>query len=180
MTTIPDGNYSAAWPGDERASPPTLGGEREVLTAHLDRARHTLELKCAGVPAEALSRKSIPPSGLSLHGIVRHLAGAEQWWFRTQFAGDPAPLPYYSDEDPDQDFERLDGDPAEALDFWREQCARSREIVAVASLDDTGTVQRTGAPISLRVILVKMIAEYSRHNGHADLLRERIDGAKGE
>jgi hypothetical protein len=86
---------------------------------------------------------------------------------------------YHSDDDPNQDFDDLDGDVAEAFTVWRAQCEHSREIVATASLDQTGKVRPTGEPISLRVILVKMIAEYARHNGHADLLRERIDGATG-
>jgi hypothetical protein len=104
----------------------------------------------------------------------------ERWWFRTQFAGEVVPMLYYSDDDPDQNFESLEGDVAEAFSVWREECERSREIVAkTSSLDKTGVQKQTGEPISLRRILVAMIAEYARHNGHADLLRERIDGATG-
>jgi hypothetical protein len=95
-------------------------------------------------------------------------------------AGEELPLLYYSDDDPNQDFDALDGDVAEAFAVWRAECERAREIVAAApSLDRTGIRRRTGEPISLRRILVDMIAEYARHNGHADLLRERIDGATG-
>ena len=90
------------------------------------------------------------------------------------------PLLYYSDDDPEQDFDDLAGDPADALAVWRGECARSREIVAGASLDDTGLRRQTGEPISLRRVLLMMITGYARHAGQADLLRERIDGATGE
>jgi hypothetical protein len=180
MPEIPEENYSPTWATDARPDPPLVGDEREILTAFLDWHRQTFELKCTGVPAERLSEKGIPPSGLSLHGLVRHLAGVERWWFRMQFAGEDVPHLNYSDDDPNQDFDSLDGDPAEAFAVWRAECERSREIVAKApSLDVTGTRFRDGKPISLRRIMVHLIAEYARHNGHADLLRERIDGSTG-
>ncbi|GGO89809.1 DinB family protein [Wenjunlia tyrosinilytica] len=180
MTDIPAENYSPRWAADTRPELPLVGDEREILTAYLEWHRQTFELKCAGLPADRLSEKAAPPSGLSLHGLVRHLAGVERWWFRVQFAGEDVPLLYYSDDDPDQDFESLDGDLAEAFAVWRAQCERSREIVAHASsLDETGIAKSSGNPVSLRRILVHMLAEYARHNGHADLLRERIDGAAG-
>lgn len=117
---------------------------------------------------------------MSLHGLLRHLSGVERWWFRIQFAGEEVPLLYYTDDDPDQDFDSLDGDVAEAFEVWRAECRRSREIVAAASsLEDTGTHLGSGQPVSLRRIMIGMIAEYARHDGHADLLRERIDGATG-
>jgi hypothetical protein len=173
-------HYSPRWSGDTRVAPPDVGGERETLSAVLEWHRGTFELKCAGVPPERLSERAVPPSGLSLHGIVRHLAGVERWWFRIQFAGEDVPLLYYSDDDPDQDFDRLDGDPGEAFAVWRAECEHSRRIVgAAASLEQMGVRKRTGEPISLRRIMVDLIAEYARHNGHADLLRERIDGATG-
>ncbi|RZS32825.1 uncharacterized protein DUF664 [Herbihabitans rhizosphaerae] len=180
MTEIP-AHFSPKWAANDlRAELPNTGGEREMLIAYLDWHRATFELKCSGVPVERLSDKGIPPSGLSLHGLLRHLAGCERWWFQINFAGDRVPMLYYSDDDPNQDFDDLDGDPAEALAVWRAECARSREIVlATPSLDTTGTKVTDGKPISLRAILLKMIAEYARHNGHADLLRERIDGATG-
>lgn len=146
----------------------------------LDWHRQTFELKCAGLTPRQLSERAVPPSSLSLHGLVRHLAGAERWWFRIQFAGEDVPLLYYSDDDPDQDFDKLDGDVGEAFGVWRAECDRSRQTTAAArSLDETGIRRQTGRPISLRKILVAMIAEYARHNGHADLLRERIDGSTG-
>ncbi|MFF0295932.1 DinB family protein [Kitasatospora sp. NPDC004614] len=180
--TPPPQHLSPAWAGAEsRATPPLVGDERELLTAFLDFQRETFALKCADVPAERLSELAVPPSGLSLHGLVRHLTGVEQWWLEIQFAGDESrPMFYYSDEDPDQDFEHLDGDVAEALALWRAQVEISRRITAEApSLDATGTQKTTGQPVSLRRILLQMLAEYARHNGHADLLRERIDGSTG-
>ena len=172
--------FSLVWEGDNRVAPPAVGGEREILPRFLDWHRDTIELKCAGLPPERLAEQSVPPSTMSLHGLLRHLAGVERWWFRIQFAGEQVPMLYYSDDDPDQDFESLDGDVDEAFAVWRSECASAREIVArTPSLDQTGITARTGEPISLRVVLVKMIAEYARHNGHADLLRERIDGAVG-
>jgi uncharacterized damage-inducible protein DinB len=179
MMRIPPQNYAKSVDNDPRAPLPLVGDEREVLTSYLDWHRQTLEIKCVGVPPERLSEQAMPPSTLSLHGLLRHLALAERWWFRQQFAGEEIPMLYYSNEDPDQDFDSLDGDVAEAFAVWREECARSREIVARSSLEDTGTHARSGNPVSLRRILVHMIAEYARHAGHADLLRERIDGATG-
>jgi hypothetical protein len=180
MADIPEENYSPQWADDTRVEPPPLGGERVILTSFLDWHRRTFALKCAGVPRERLSDKGIPPSGLSLHGMLRHLAAAERWWFAIQFAGEDLPMLYYSDDDPDQDFESLDGDPAEALAVWEAECRHAREIVAgTPSLEATGIRKRTGEPFSLRWTLVHMIAEYARHNGHADLLRERIDRATG-
>lgn len=158
---------------------PRNGTEREILCSTLDWHRQTFELKCTGVPPERLSEKTVPPSALSLHGLVRHLAGTERWWFRTQFAGEDVAHLYSSEDEPDQDFVRLDGDVEDAFAVWRAECERAREIVARSSLDDTGRVFGTGEPVSLRYILVHMIAEYARHDGHADLLRERIDGATG-
>ncbi|WP_370949696.1 DinB family protein [Amycolatopsis sp. cg5] len=175
--TLP--SYSPTWSEDDRVDLPLDGDEREILTAYLDWHRRTFELKCAGIPAERLSDKNIPPSGLSLHGLVRHLAGTERWWFRQQFAGEDVPMLHYSDDNPNEDFDALDGDVEAAFTLWREECARSREIVASSTLDATGTHFRTGKPVSLRRIVVHMIAEYARHNGHADLLREQIDGATG-
>lgn len=173
-------HYSPRWNNDTRQAPPDIGGERETLSAVLDWHRATFELKCAGLPPEQLSERAVPPSSLSLHGLVRHLAGAERWWFRIQFAGEDVPMLYYSDDDPDQDFDSLDGDAGEAFAVWRTECDHSRQVTAAAAtLDETGIRQRTGEPISLRRIMVDMIAEYARHNGHADLLRERIDGTTG-
>jgi uncharacterized damage-inducible protein DinB len=172
--------YSKRWETADRIDPPYVGDEREILVAYLDFQRATFEAKCAGVAAEHLSERTVPPSSLTLHGLVRHLAGVERWWFQVQFAGEDVPLLHYSDDDPNQDFDRLDGDVSEAFAVWRSECQRSRDIVAATpSLEQTGTVLATGQPVSLRRVMVHLIAEYARHNGHADLLRESIDGATG-
>lgn len=171
--------YSEQWADDTRTPPPRVADERATLAAYLDYYRDTLALKCAGLSPEQLSAKSVPPSGLSLHGLVRHLSGVERWWMQIQFAGDDVPMLYYSDDDPDQDFDDLGGDVHEAFAVWRAECERSREIAAAAALDDTGTRRRDGKPFSLRWVLLRMIAEYAQHDGHADLLREQIDGAVG-
>ncbi|MEU6854742.1 DinB family protein [Actinacidiphila alni] len=166
--------------GDDRPPLPTTGGEREILTAFLDWHRATFELKCRGLAEAQLSQRAVPPSGLSLHGLVRHLAGVERWWFRQHFAGEDLPMLHYSDDEPNLDFDRLDGDVEAAFALWRAERNRARIIVAEApSLDTICRSLVTGREISLRFILVDLIAEYARHNGHADLLRERIDGATG-
>ncbi|GAA4425078.1 DinB family protein [Actinokineospora soli] len=171
--------YSHELAGD-RVERPLTGDERHMLTSYLDWQRDTFRLKCAGLTPAQLSTPAVEPSKLTLHGLIRHLAGTERWWFRMQFAGEDVELLYYSDDDPDMDFDRLDGDPAEALAVWEAECARSREIVAAAaSFDDEGRSWRYDKPVSLRRVVVGMLCEYARHNGHADLLRERIDGATG-
>ena len=170
---------SAVWPVPRKAVIPRHGDELTMLKGYLDHYRETFELKCSGVPSALLSERSSPPSTMSLHGLARHLAGVERWWFAIHFAGIDLPMLYYSDDDPDQDFESLDGDPLEALTTWRAECERSRRIVDDASgLDDLGALERNGS-YSLRWLMLRMIAEYAQHDGHADLLREGIDGAVG-
>jgi molybdopterin converting factor small subunit/uncharacterized damage-inducible protein DinB len=177
--TEPPPAYSAQFPGAVREPMPGQGDERTMLTALLDWHRATLAAKCSGLTAEQLRERAIPPSTMSLHGLVRHLAGVERWWFREQFA-EPGLAPLYSyDDDEDEDFNDLSGDFAADLAVWAAECEAARAIVARSSLDDTGTRRSTGEPVSLRWILLHLIAEYARHNGHADLLRERLDGATG-
>jgi uncharacterized damage-inducible protein DinB len=154
-----------------------------MLEAWLDYHRATLALKCDGLAAEQLRQRAVPPSSLSLLGLVRHMAEVERGWFRRTLAGEEAPLLYCSDSDPDGDFDHVDkADPEEASATWQAECDRAREIVAgVSSLDDVGKRRlRDGSEVSLRWILVHMIEEYARHNGHADFLRERIDGTVGD
>jgi uncharacterized damage-inducible protein DinB len=158
---------------------PRTADERTTLLSFLEWQRATLARKCEGLEADALRQRAAEPSTLSLLGLVRHLADVERDWFQRTLALRDVPDRYSSDADPDGDFNGAsDGDPDEAFAAWREECEEARGIVAGRSLDDTGR-QRSGAPVSLRWILVHMIEEYSRHNGHADLLRERIDGATG-
>jgi hypothetical protein len=107
------------------------------------------------------------------------MAGVERWWFRRTLAEQDVPLIYSTDADPDADFNDLDGAGVEeAFETWRAECAHARSIVDAHRLDDTGR-EVDGQKVSLRWILVHMVEEYSRHNGHADLLRQRIDGAVG-
>lgn len=170
---------SPKWQADDRVPTPRLGDERAILTAFLEYHRRTFELKCTGVAPARLSECGQPPSTMSLHGLVRHLAGVERWWFQIQFAGLDVPMLYYSDDAPNSDFDDLDGDVTAELAVWRSECARSRQIVATATLDDTGTTKVSREPFSLRWLLIDMATEYARHCGHADLLREAIDGATG-
>ncbi|MEV6956756.1 DinB family protein [Streptomyces sp. NPDC051183] len=157
-------------------------GEAAVLAGYLRDQRLTLELKCAGLDAEALARRSVEPSNLSLLGLVRHLAGVEQKWFRAVMAGEEIRRHYRSEEEPDGEFTGAVADPAvvaEAWATWRAEVAFAERFVAGApDLDVTGDVG--GEPMELREVLVHMIEEYARHNGHADFLRERIDGRVGQ
>ena len=166
-----------------RPAPPRSAPEREMLEAWLDFHRITLERKCSGLSPEQLRRRAVPPSALSLLGLVRHMAEVERSWFRRRLAGEDAPPFYYSDADPDGDFNNIeDADPDEAFATWRAECDRARMLTAATPSLDTLAVKQTlqGESISLRWILVHMIEEYARHNGHADFLRERIDGSVGE
>ena len=150
-----------------------------MLPVWLDYQRATLEMKCDGVPPDRLKERGVPPSTISLLGLVRHMADVERAWFRRRLAGEDAPRLYYSDDNPDGDFDDVDRADVEA-DFaaWRAECRNARAVVAsFSTLDDVGRGQ---ADFSVRWVLVHMIEEYARHNGHADFLRERIDGATGE
>ncbi|HEX5595423.1 MAG TPA: DinB family protein [Micromonosporaceae bacterium] len=168
---------------DPREAGPRLGDERATLSYYLRTQRLTLELKCSGLNAADLARRSVPPSTLSLLGLVRHMAEVERRWFRVRMAGLDAPPLYYSDTNPDGDFDGAVPDPevvAEAWQTWRAECAFTDQFVAEApSLDVLGNDPWRG-PMSLREVLVHMVEEYARHNGHADLLRERIDGRVGQ
>ncbi|HBV93135.1 MAG TPA: hypothetical protein DEG26_00255 [Chloroflexi bacterium] len=158
---------------------PRAAGERDTLVSFLEWQRATLARKCSGLSAEQMRRRAVEPSTLSLLGLLRHMAGVERWWFRRTLAQEDVPLLYSSDADPDADFNDLDtAEVDEALATWTSECERARAIVEAHDLDDTGR-HENGQAVSLRWILVHMIEEYSRHNGHADLLRERIDGAVG-
>lgn len=157
-------------------------GERDTLAGFLRDQRLTLEMKCAGLDAEALARRSVPPSDLSLLGLVRHMAYVEQAWFRRVLAGQDVPWHYRTEDDRDADFEGAVPDPevvAHAWETWRGEVAFAERFVADApDLEVCGL--HHGRPVTLREVLVHMIEEYARHNGHADFLRERIDGRVGE
>jgi uncharacterized damage-inducible protein DinB len=158
---------------------PRTGDERSTLLAFLEWQRATLARKCEGLDADQLRRRSTEPSTLSLLGLVRHMTDVERGWFRRTLAGEDVEYRYSSDEDIDGEFDNVDtADVDEAFAGWREECAHADEIISRRALDATGH-QHTGREVSMRWILVHMVDEYSRHNGHADLLRERIDGATG-
>ncbi|MDF2260155.1 DinB family protein [Streptantibioticus ferralitis] len=162
-----------------RTETPTAADERTTLEAMLDYHRATLAMKCEGLSDEQLRTATVPPSELTLLGLVRHLSEVECGWFRNVLGAEDVKPLYYSDEDMDGEFHDLaTADTAEAFATWRAQIDRAKELAATRSLDDTGT--RRGEAYSLRWIYVHMIEEYARHNGHADLIRERLDGATGE
>jgi len=163
----------------ERVEPPLVAAERGMLDAWLDYHRDTLALKCDGLAGGQLRQRAVPPSNLSLLGLVRHMAEVERQWFTMVLGGEQVPFHYCTDNNPNAEFDDVDGaDVAEAFATWRAECAAARARTAAApSLDTTGT--QDGKDFSLRWIMVHMIEEYARHNGHADLLRERIDGAVG-
>ncbi|MFF0434018.1 DinB family protein [Streptomyces sp. NPDC004327] len=165
---------------DHRTPPPYTADERTTLTAMLDFQRDTLALKCAGLTDEQLRERAVGPSGLSLLGLVRHAAEVERGWFRNVINGERSRSPWTPPGSTDwAEFDVDDADVAEGFAYWRDEMARARAIVAAApSLDVTGSLG--GEVYSLRYVLAHMIEEYARHNGHADLLRERIDGTTGE
>jgi uncharacterized damage-inducible protein DinB len=167
----------------ERREPALNAGERAMLEGWLDYHRATLAAKCAGLTDEQLRTASVPPSELSLMGLVRHMAEVERGWFRKVLAGDdPGPV-YCTDEDRDGDFHVTEADTwQEAYGTWQAEIEHARRRAASFRLDDLsrGRSRSTDEPFSLRWIYTHMIEEYARHNGHADLLRERIDGATGD
>jgi uncharacterized damage-inducible protein DinB len=175
MTQLPTDELDPA----ERAA---TADERVMLEAFLDLYREAIKRKVTGVSEEDATRRLVP-SATSLGGIVKHLCWVELNWFQRVLAGRPAedlPRVPWSDEDPDADFRLEPGETLEqVIADYDQECARSRELAARHSLDDTGTHRRLGQ-VSLRWIYVHMIEETARHAGHADILREQIDGTTGE
>ena len=167
--TLPDG----------RPIPLLTGDERPMLDSWLDFHRATLALKCAELDDAQVRAAAAEPSALTLLGLVQHLAEVERNWFQRVVAGLDVP-PVYGEEtgyvlDPARGLDQ-------ALDVWRREIARGRELCAGRSLDYTGRIadgNMAGLEVSLRWVLIHMIEEYARHNGHADILRERIDGVTG-
>ncbi len=162
-----------------RTEPPNLTGERQALEEWVDYHRATLLTKCQGLSAAQLATASAPPSVMTLLGLVRHMTLVERWWFQLHAAQLDLELPYTSDEWEDADFEDLEGaDAQENVLAFVAECERSRSAVADVGLDDV-VHSRGDHPertTNVRWIFLHMIEEYARHNGHADLLRERIDG----
>jgi uncharacterized damage-inducible protein DinB len=165
----------------DRPVPPSAGDERATLTGFLERYRATIARKCEGLTPEQLAERAVPPSPLSLLGLVRHLGEVESAWFR-RVSGQPLTPRYSSEDDPDGDFHAAKPDAAQVEDafhYWREQIEYARRVVAETDLDATFVHPRHRVSMSLRWVLVHMIEEYARHAGHADFLRERIDGSTG-
>ncbi|SDM75655.1 DinB family protein [Nonomuraea jiangxiensis] len=166
-------------PAATRIDEPFVADERAMLEGFLDWHRGTLLHKCAGLTAAQLTERPLTPSNLSLLGLVRHLTDVERTWFRRRFASQPLPSLYSRPGQPDAAFD--DVDPARAAEdlavLTAEQDA-ARQATAGMPLDAVFVSPRWG-PMSLRWAFVHMHGEYARHNGHADILRERIDGTVG-
>ena len=175
---------SDAWtaPAVERTEPDLVADERTSLEQWLDYHRLTLLAKCSGLTAQQLKLRAFPPSRLSLLGLVRHMTEVERWWFRMHGAGEDVAFPY----DPDSvglDFEDIEDADAQAnLAAFLIECEAARAAVAARGLDDV-VPSRGDHPERVRDVrwlFVHMIEEYARHNGHADFLREAIDGVTGD
>jgi hypothetical protein len=163
-----------------RADPPPQGGELDVLAGFLDYLREAIVIKATGIDEDDV-RHPMTPSGVSLLGIVKHLAYVERWWFAWTFSGLDVEFPF-TDDDPDADWRIEPDDRREViLDLYRTEIARARAVVAASGPDDPSARSgRNGQPYSLRWIMTHMIEETGRHAGHADILREQLDGATGE
>lgn len=155
------------------------GDERALADAWLDLHRQTLLWKCGGLTAQQLKLRAVGPSGLSLLGLVRHMAEVERDWFRTRFAGAQAGYLYCTVDNMTAEFDVGDADAESDLGVYTREVQAARETTLGRSLDETFTDPRRNTQMSLRFVYSVMIQEYARHNGHADLLREAIDGQTG-
>ncbi|WP_443043836.1 DinB family protein [Streptomyces sp. NBC_00306] len=156
------------------------GDERETLRAYLDYHRATLAMKTEGLTDDELRRRSMPPSALTLLGLVRHMAEVERTWFRRVINGEDIPLVWSDEGDYQVAYDANGSTGAEAFAAWRTEIDHARRIEKAAeSLDVTGYQARWGEDVSLRLVMLHLIHEYARHNGHADFLREGIDGTVG-
>jgi uncharacterized damage-inducible protein DinB len=165
-----------------RLEPPNIADERTALQGWLDYHRATLRWKCAGLTGEQLVRQPVASSTLSMLGLVRHMTEVERAWFRFRFGGQAGLTAlYFTEQYPDGDFEFAVADDAEA-DFsaFVTECAAADEAARGHSLDETFVHPGTSERLNLRWIYLHMIEEYARHNGHADLIRELIDGVTGD
>jgi uncharacterized damage-inducible protein DinB len=161
-----------------RTEPAYVQSERSMLESWLEFHRTTLLMKCEGLDDAQRKARPIPSSALSLHGLVRHMAEVERGWFCQVLMQAEAPRIWYDEEIEDSELIPLDDADWEAdLAAWLAECNQSRGAAESRELDDVGS--RRGEAVSLRWIYVHMIEEYARHNGHADLIRELIDGAVG-
>jgi len=168
---------------DPRDTGTTPRGEKAVLADYLDHFRMTFEMKCEGLDAEELARRSVPPSSMSLLGLVRHLAKVERDWFRLRAAGPDRPRLYWSEADRDEAFSGAVADEsvgAEAFADWEREIAFAEAFVEEHPDLGESYAYRDTDTISLRELLLHMVEEYARHCGHADLLRECVDGRTGQ
>jgi uncharacterized damage-inducible protein DinB len=165
---------------DLRIGPPNFASEREMLRAFLDYHRATLAMKCEGLTDEQLRQRPMPPSTLTLLGLVRHLAEVERTWFRRVFEDNAAPMLWSDTTDFQAAYDASGSSRAEAFPVWEAETANSRRVEREAeSLDAAGYQPRWEEEVSLRMVMVHVLLEYGRHNGHADFLREGIDGTVG-
>jgi len=172
-------------PADDPRTQGNPEGEKATLREYLSNYRLTLEMKCGGLDAEQLARRSVPPSTMSLLGLIRHLARVEHHWFRRVLQGmAELPLPFHSEHDRDLAFNGAIADPAvveEAFAAWKAEITAADQWFDALDEGDLGrVVPFGGGSVSIRDILVHMVEEYARHAGHADLLRECIDGRTGQ
>ena len=164
----------------ERLDPPLVGNERIMLRTFLDYHRATLAMKCDGLTDEELRCQSMPPSALSLLGLVRHMTEVERNWFRRVINGEDIPLVWSEKGDFQVAYDASTATWAEAFGAWQTEIEHSRRIEEAAeSLDLVRHNERWDEDLSLRLVMLHLIHEYARHNGHADLLREGIDGTVG-
>lgn len=165
---------------DNRIGPPSSGSERNMLRAFLDYHRATLSMKCGGLTDAELRQQSMPPSTLSLLGLVRHMAEVERAWFRRVFEDNNAPMVWSEGIDFQAAYDASGSTRAEAFAAWEAEVENSRRIEREAeSLDLAGHQPRWGEDVSLRMVMLHVLLEYGRHNGHADFLREGVDGTVG-
>nr|WP_205669213.1 DinB family protein [Amycolatopsis suaedae] len=151
-----------------------------MLRAYLDYHRATLAMKCDGLTDDELRRQSMPPSTLSLLGLVRHMAEVERTWFRKVINGEDIPLVWSESGDYQIAYDASESSRAEAFGAWQAEVEHSRRIERAAeSLDVVAHMPRWGEDVSLRLVMLHLIHEYARHNGHADFLREGVDGVTG-
>lgn len=166
---------------DFRVDPPTVADERTLLQGFLDYHRGTLLWKVSGLSGADLVRRTAEPSSMSLIGLVRHLGEVEKYWFHRALAGHDSPPKYWTAEHPDGDFDLVTPEQAERdLEDYRDIVKLSDALAAQYPLDSTFIRPRHENPYSVRWLYLHLIEEYARHNGHADLLRERLDGSTGE
>jgi uncharacterized damage-inducible protein DinB len=168
----------------DRPQGPNIAPERIAVESLLDHHRATLLWKCGGLTGVQLAARTVPTSTMSLLGLVRHMSDVERVWFRRRIAGEDIAAIYWSDASPDGDFDDLDPAGAEA-DFatYHAEVEVARDVMTARGYDETFVSRHsdgTEEVIDLRALMLHMIEEYARHNGHADLLREAIDGAIGE